>query len=138
MLYFVTGDLTNGTRKSAACKGSTVCNNDECMFYLEYCKRNTTHIKKRENDQICMLCGLTMESLTGKARKIWEFQDDNFVIVKHHGNYSCELKPRKTDINFDEVLKGGMRKGPSQLQKEYLYDILKKKEIRGITQRSCK
>ena len=32
------------------------------------------------------------------------------VIAKHHGNHSWELKPRKTDINFDEVLKGGMRK----------------------------
>ena len=45
------------------------------------------------------------------------------VIVKHHGNHSCELKPRKPDIDFDEVLKGGLRKGPTQLQKEYLYAI---------------
>ena len=29
-------------------------------------------------------------------------------------------KPKKSDINFDEVLKGAMRKDPSQLQKEYL------------------
>ena len=128
MLYFVTGDLTNGKRKSVACKESTVCNNDDYMFYLEHRKRNTTHIKKRESSQICMLCGSTMESLPCKARKVWEFQDDNFVIVKHHGNHSCELKPRKPDINFDEVLKGGIRKGPTQLQKEYLYDILKKKK----------
>ena len=98
------------------------------MFYLEYRKRNTTHIKKRESSQICMLCGSTMESLPCKAWKVWEFQDDNFVIVKHHGNHSCALKPRKPDINFDEVLKGGIRKGPTQLQKEYLYDILKKKK----------
>ena len=49
------------------------------------------------------------------------------VFVKYHGNHSCELKPRKTDIGFDEVLKGGMRKGPSQLQKEYLCDMLKKR-----------
>ena len=65
-----------------------------------------------------------MESLPCKARKIWEFQDNNFVIVKHHGNHSSEFKPKKSDINFDEVLKGGMQTGPSQLQKEYLYDIL--------------
>ena len=90
MLYFVKGDLTNGKRKSAAYKGTTFCNNDECMFYR---KRNTTHIKKRESDQICMLCSLTMKSLSCKAWKIWEFQDDNLVIVKHHGNHSCELKP---------------------------------------------
>ena len=101
MLYFVKGDLTNGKRKSAAYKGTTFCNNDECMFYLEYRKRNTTHIKKRESDQICMLCSLTMKSLSCKAWKIWEFQDDNLVIVKHHGNHSCELKPRKSDTNFD-------------------------------------
>ena len=73
-----------------------------------------------------MLCGSTMESLQCKARKIWKFQDDNFVIVKHYGNHSCELKPRKPDVNLGEVLKGGIRKGPTQLQKEYLYDILKK------------
>ena len=90
------------------------------MFYLEYCKRNTTRIKKRESDQICMLYGSTMESLPCKARKIWEFQDNNFVIAKYHGNNSCELKTKKSDINFDEVLKGAMRKDPSQLQKEYL------------------
>ena len=82
---------------------------------------------KKKSSQICMFCGSTMESLPCKARKVWEFQDDNFVIVKHHGDHSCELKPRKPDIHFDEVLKGGLRKGPTQLQKEYLYDILKKR-----------
>ena len=97
-------------------KEARFANNDDCMFYLEYCKRNTTRIKKRESDQICMFYGSTMESLPRKARKIWEFQDNNFVI----GNNSCELKPKKSDINFDEVLKGAMRKDPSQLQKEYL------------------
>ena len=97
-------------------KEARFANNDDCMFYLEYCKRNTTQVKKRESDQVCMLYGSTMESLPCKARKIWEFQDNNFVI----GNNSCELKPKKSDINFDEVLKGAMRKDPSQLQKEYL------------------
>ena len=80
LLYFVKGDLTNGKRKSAAYKGTTFCSNDECMLYLEYRKRNTTHIKKRESDQICMLCGSTMESLSCKAWKIWEFQDDNLSL----------------------------------------------------------
>ena len=57
------------------------------------------------------------------------FYDDDFVIVKHHGNHSCELKPRKLDINFDEVLTDRIQKGPTQLQKEHLYDILKKKKF---------
>ena len=58
-------------------------------------KRNTTQVKKRESDQVCMLYGSAMESLPCKARKIWEFQDNNFVIAKYHGNNSCELKTKK-------------------------------------------
>ena len=73
-----------GIRKAAASKGSTVCNNDDCMIYLEYCKINTTHIKKRESDQICMLCGSKTESLPCKAQKNWGFQGDNIVILKYH------------------------------------------------------
>ena len=57
----------------------------------------------------------------------FSFHDDDFAIVKHHGNHSCELKPRKLDINFDEVLKDGIQKDPTQLQKEHLYDIFKKR-----------
>ena len=122
VLYFVTSDLTNGKKKSAARFAITM----SVCFIRSTAKETLFTLKKRKlSDMYVVWFNNGINAMY--SAEVWELQDDNFFIVKHHWNHSCELKPKKPDINFDKVLKGGMWKGLSQLQKEYLYDIFKKR-----------
>ena len=73
-----------------------------------------------------MLYGSTMTSLLCKAEKKLGSQNSNFVIVKHHGNQSCELKPKKLDINFDKALKDGIQKAHHDFKKNFFYTLKKR------------
>ena len=75
------------------CAGSKMCNEDQCIFYIKFGKRNQKHFDKNGN---CAHCAGSLQHTDCNARKYTCFISDTEADIYHHGQQTCKAKNNKS------------------------------------------
>ena len=108
------------------CKGSFICQNPLCHYYIEYKEQNKVNFDK---NGLCTICSAEGTLNPCMARK-YVTKNDSGYIVYHIGNLGCTCKlkfKRPTNLVSQAISQNPMTK-PTKIQSNAIIAALRKKE----------
>ena len=114
----------------ADCKGSSICENENCPFKLQYGIINRTQFEKRSRNDttiVCKGCGSVPKFICCPARRYISYGKKS-VTIYHYGEHSCPAikKPEKCVERVEHIVKNNPNMKPSEIQSACVLSAFRK------------
>lgn len=119
-----------GIRRRANCKGSHVCNQQDCPYFQDCKRKNRVQFQSVGGVVHCFCCGCPAVSVKCNAQKVWEYANKNRLLkVYHFGKHTCEPKkcPSNTEIMKESILKHATL-GPAKIANRQILEAIERND----------
>ena len=125
-----------GVRRVGKCRGSYMCKNTECAYYIETKKNNEHQFTTIGKNKFCYICNSIVYRKPCGTMKLIEFHiAQRMLEVYHQGEHTCNCKPEAAvndKVIEESVKKYGGKVTPKEMAQMRMTEELKNQFDSGV------